>query len=412
MTDMIEKALWVAVAILASCLVTTASAHAAPRWLDGNLATEIKNVNCVSMIQGTPYLETEIGAYVGQYVDPEAASPAVGEVFDVHLVVATIGNECAGTRPKLEIALPPGVSPALTPQVGIRCYLSSGSGQPFGAVTAGQGCPTTVRAGTTNHPSISNWISLDPEPGSPAAPAWPLPRGATIEIQVPVVADRVMNGIGDPSGCVCVVASVQTINGISRPDDAFTWAHGSPSSGARIPLFVFPGAPTGGSDPGTGSGGGTTPGDATGPARGEAPAAAAPAAAIGVGPVPSGTGTTVDPAPATAPSTPGPSGTSPGVATPRVTLPAALRRATLRTRSGAPLRLSNLRRGDRIQVSLTAGRRTLAVAKATATGSRRTVRVRSIRQSALARARTARLRVVVRRDGRKVLTRSRTVRLR
>ncbi len=222
--------------VLALALVPVASAQGAPRWLDGPTRTEILNTNCISQISGFPYSENEIGAYVGQYVDDR--SPVVGEVFDIHIVLATLGNECAGTRPGIEIALPPGVRPATTGP-GIRCYIRSSGSQPFGRVSVAQGCPSRLRAGTTWHPAVPTWYSLNPEPGSPAAPAWPLPQGAALEIQVPVVSNRIMNGIGDTNGCVCALASISTINGVSGPDPAFTFAHSSPSTGPYVNLFVF-----------------------------------------------------------------------------------------------------------------------------------------------------------------------------
>lgn len=348
---MVRFAVALALALAAALtLVSAPAASAAPRWLDGVLKTEIQNVNCVSQIVGSPYLEAEIGASVGQYVDD--ASPVVGEVFDVHLVVGTIGNECAGTRPKLEIALPPGVTPAVGGPHTIRCWLRSSGSQPFGPVSAAEGCPTTVRPGTTNHPSISNWISLDPNPGSPAAPAWPLPQGAQLEIQVPVVADRVMNGIGDTTGCVCVVASVQTINGISRPDNAFTWASGMPSTGAYQHLFVFA-APPGGGAPGGGTLPSAPPAGPTGGATG-APGAAAQ----------------------------GPGAAAP--ARPKVRLPTRASRAALR---GGRVRakLTGLQRGDRVRVRVMRGRTTLAQGRATARGARLSVRLQAARSATVRR---------------------------
>ncbi len=232
--------------VLALVLLPTAVADAAPRWSDGPLTNDIVNPNCTSVIFPPTYYEYEIGAYMGQYVDD--ASPVVGEVFDLHLVVATLGNNCSGTRPVLEIALPPGVKPATgSGSPGVRCYIRADSNQGFETVTAQQGCPSQLRPGTTNHTALGPWYSLDPEPGSPASPAWYLPQGAQIEIQVPVVSDRPMNGIGDPDGCVCAVASITTVNGASVPEPGFTWSSSSPQSGAYINLFVFP-AKSGGDD--------------------------------------------------------------------------------------------------------------------------------------------------------------------
>jgi|GEM_PF-5283994 len=237
------------IAILILTLLPATAAHASPRWLDGPLTNDIVNPNCTSLIFPPAYYEYEIGAYMGQYVDDD--SPVVGEVFDLHLVVATLGNNCSGTRPALEISLPPGVTPATgSGSPGIRCYIRADSSQDFEAVTAQQGCPSRLRPGTTNQTALDPWYSLNPEPGSPAAPAWYLPQGAQIEIQVPVVANRTMNGIGDLTGCVCAVASITTVNGSSLPEPGFSWSSPSPQSGAYINLFVFP-ARNGGGGNGT-----------------------------------------------------------------------------------------------------------------------------------------------------------------
>ncbi len=222
-------------------LLLTAGAAAAARWSDGVVANDVQNVNCQSAIINPPgYLENEIAVYTGQYLDDDPArlSPVPGEIFDVHVVVGTVGNECAGTAPRIEVALPPGVRPAVSQANPIRCYFSPDFTN-WNQVTQAQGCPESVRSGLTNHPSISTWYSLDPGAGY-GSPLWLLAQGTGLEIQLPVVADRQMNGFGDPKGCVCVVASVTTINGESRPDDFFSWSSGAPASGAYQHLFVFP----------------------------------------------------------------------------------------------------------------------------------------------------------------------------
>jgi hypothetical protein len=284
-------------------LLLPGGAPAAPHWSNGPTRTDISNVNCQSSIFGSPYLESEIGAFLGQYVDGGIGSPAVGEVFDIHLVVSTLGNECAGTRPKLEIALPPGVRPALG-SVGIRCYISSSPSQPFGQVSTFEGCPDSLSIGTTFHPAVGAWYSLNPRPGSPAAPLWPLPQGATLEIQVPVVANRRMSGIADTSGCVCAVASIETVNGTSAPENAFAFSGSGPRFGPYVNLFVFPRKP--------GSNGKAKP-------------------------------------------------------RPRLLMPARVSASALRSKR-LWVRVAGLRRGDRVQVRLKGGRRLVAGAKGTARG--------------------------------------------
>jgi hypothetical protein len=335
-------------------LALAPTAAAAPRWSDGPLKNDIQNLNCSSIALGSPRAEFEVGAVMGQYLDD--GSPVVGQVFDVRLLVATIGNDCAGTRPKLEIALPPGVRSAVGGANTIRCMRRAASSDPFAPVSTAEGCPSALRPGTTNHPSISGWLSLDPEPGSPAAPAWPLAQGGQLEIHVPVVADRVLNGMGDPSGCACVVGSVQTTNGVSRPEDAFTFASASPQTGPYQHLFVFAGS-----------------GSAT-------------------------------------PETPGT--TSPGG--PKASLPKSARRAALRA-GRVRAKLTGLQRGDRVRVRVVRGKATLAQGRATARRATLTVRLRAGRSAAvrreLRRAGAARVVVSVTRGGRNVPVAATTLRL-
>lgn len=333
----------------ALALALAATASAAPRWQDGVTTFDIQNVNCSSIILGQPRLEAEVGVAVGQYVDD--GSPVVGEVFDIRLTVGVVGLTCAGTAPRLEIALPPGVRPAVGAQHSIHCLLQSTTSGPVEPVTAAQGCPDQVRPGLTSHPSIDNWISLDPVPGSPAAPLWKLPRGSILEIRVPVVADRVMNGIGDPSGCACAVASVETISGTSRPDALFTWSASAPRSGAYQHLFVFPAPARGGT-----SGGGTAP---SAPPAGPAGAPGAPGSVA-----------------------PGSSATT--QAGPKLRIPKRATRAALRA-GRVQAKLTGLQRGDRVRVRVMRGRTTLAQGRATARRATASVRLRAGRSAKVRR---------------------------
>jgi hypothetical protein len=226
--------------------IGSAAATGAPHFSDSVTNSSVMNWNCVSTIFPPAYLESEVGFFVGQYVDDESTpkSPVVGEVFDVRLVVATLGNSCGGTAPQIEIALPPGVRPAVGGDFTIRCFTSVNLGDPnaWQAVPSSAGCPTTLDPGFTNHPNVSSWYGLNPNPATYGGdPLWKIGQGSAVQIQVPVVADRLMYGIGDTSGCSCVIASVKTINGHAMPDLAFSWASSSPNGTAYQPLFVFPG---------------------------------------------------------------------------------------------------------------------------------------------------------------------------
>ena len=181
---------------------------------------------------------------------------------------------------------------------------------------------------------------------------------------MPVVADRVMNGMGDASGCACVVAAVKTISGTSRPDDAFTWATGSPHTGAYVHLFAFP---------------------------------APPAAPVAGGPA--GTGT------------PGATGAA---GRPTLRVPARISRTALRAR-GLRATLAGLQRGDTVTARVLRGRTTVAHGRARVTGASASITVPAVRSTAarraLRRAGAARVVVTVTRGGKTVTTLSRSVRL-
>jgi hypothetical protein len=93
----------------------------------------------------------------------------------------------------------------------------------------------------TNHAAVSTWHGLNPNPATYGSPLWKVAQGTAVKVQVPVVADRIMNGIGDTNGCVCVIGSVKTVNGHAMPDSTFTWATATMYGTSYQPLFVFPG---------------------------------------------------------------------------------------------------------------------------------------------------------------------------
>jgi hypothetical protein len=211
-------------------------AAAAPSWLDGGIGyTYVDRTPCFGSLG-----DTEFAGYVSEYVDKTLPSPVIGEVFDVRILVAAIGSACSPSRPEVEIALPPGVVPALTKKVGIRCLFGdiAGAKAPIG------NCPAKIGYVAGVHPNVSKWIDLNPN--SQSDPLWPIPEGKAIEIRVPVRATRLMFGIGDTSGCVCVLAHVYSATGIPGydeiiPEGAFFFGKQSPAdpNAAHIRLFVF-----------------------------------------------------------------------------------------------------------------------------------------------------------------------------
>lgn len=103
-TGWLRRALTAPVALLlalAAVLAPTAPASAAEwydtsgGWYDGP-ANYSQVLNCWSVIQGAPYYEKGIGAYMGYLADPERGHPAVGERGYIHYTVYGMGNPCPG----------------------------------------------------------------------------------------------------------------------------------------------------------------------------------------------------------------------------------------------------------------------------------------------------------------------------
>jgi hypothetical protein len=228
------------VLLVASVLVGPRAprAQAAISWLDGNTGyTYVDRTACFGS-----YGDLEFAALTSELVDQTIPSPVIGEVFDVRIVVASIGAACVPSRPEVEIALPPGVTPALTKQVGIRCLYGdiAGPKSPIG------NCPTKISYLSGIHPRISKWIDVNPD--SQVDPLWPIPQGKAIEIRVPVRSNRRMFGIADTSGCVCVVGRVYSATGIPGydeiiPENLFDFSRQSPgdANAAHVRMFVFRG---------------------------------------------------------------------------------------------------------------------------------------------------------------------------
>jgi Ca2+-binding RTX toxin-like protein len=107
------RALVTVIAIVGGLLATTATPAAAagqpPQYYDG-INRQSSVLNCPSVIQGTPYFESGVAAYVGEYMDPDDNFPQVGQTTYVHIVAYGLGNPCAGQRVIPAIDLPNGMS--------------------------------------------------------------------------------------------------------------------------------------------------------------------------------------------------------------------------------------------------------------------------------------------------------------
>lgn len=163
----------VALGLLAAAPAPT-PAQAAPTWYDGSISYS-SILNCVSIIQGAPYVEYGVGAYTGFRGDSSAASPAPGEIYWIHIVVYGLGNACAGQYVSPEFILPVNTTTAIDASHKIQCY-ATGTADPGD-------CPSSLASG-----SHGGLVVLSPDTAH--ARMWPLPQGKNWEWQIPVVSDR------------------------------------------------------------------------------------------------------------------------------------------------------------------------------------------------------------------------------
>jgi hypothetical protein len=169
-------------------------AHAAASWQSGPLV-EVQHSECI--FHTTEY---EAGSYLSYYVDP-ANPPQTGQVYYVAIDVTGIGNTCAGIYADINLTIPSGTAPAVSAQNPVKCYLQFPRSNSFVRDTGAE-CPQNLPVGAHGY-------SLDPVGVSP--PFWPLPQGAAVELQVPVVSTQPLNGTSQLHGFV------QLADGESNP---------------------------------------------------------------------------------------------------------------------------------------------------------------------------------------------------
>jgi hypothetical protein len=265
------KAIVAAGAMIGVCAFA-APAQGAYQWADGTFKTSTIT-NCPSIIFNNPYQEQGAATYVGQYIDPNAI-PDKGQTFYVHIVAVATGNSCSGQYVHFELLPPSGVTTAVTPSTPIQCWALNFNTNPPSAQQepAWQSannpndgaCPTAPEGGGFQGPSFDAYN----EAGTSANP-WPLPQGRGWEIQIPVVSNRQLVGIGAPSCGDCIKALVYLLDGNSSPQ-LF------PEEGLFVSNTAGSGS-TGGPGGSGGTGSGITP-------NVQRPAPAAPATPAGSGP--------------------------------------------------------------------------------------------------------------------------------
>jgi hypothetical protein len=118
--------------------------------------------------------------------------------------MGTVGNACAGVYGNLEVVLPPNTYLYVTQQFPVYCYQTNSQGQ---TTRNTANCPQSLSTGTYGY-------RLNPVNSSAAM--WPLPIGASIEVQVPVYSTATMSGIATSS---YLTGAVQAVNGAGNPWD-------------------------------------------------------------------------------------------------------------------------------------------------------------------------------------------------
>jgi len=202
------------VVLLFTVFMLFAAREAPANWADGVL-THTQTQNCVSVIQGAPYLEfltMESVGYGGNLTLP----PTVGEVYYVRLIVGTTGNPCAGPYVHVELGLPKNTEFAIDAAHPIECWMQNPTAdppRPYAQITDGS-CPTQPSLGFYG----TGFYSFDTYPaGSWEGGPWPLATGASLYLYVPVITRAPLGGIADTGSLL--VGAIQAIDGYMSPWD-------------------------------------------------------------------------------------------------------------------------------------------------------------------------------------------------
>jgi hypothetical protein len=179
----------------ASPLPDQVDAPDAVGWYDG-LIVYSQILNCVSIIQGMPYSEYGIGTYAGFAADPDAAKPAPGQVYYLHIVAYGLGNACSGQRIYVDFKLPANTSLAISQANPVLCIAASG---------ADSGCPQSLPASPYNVGAFAI-----PSPDAANVYTWPLPQGKFWEFRIPVVSSTTLSN-------ATFQANVLALDGNSNP---------------------------------------------------------------------------------------------------------------------------------------------------------------------------------------------------
>lgn len=148
-------------------------------WYDGQVSYS-QVLNCFSVIQGSPYYEAGVGAYVGYLADPQNARPAAGDKGWIRYRVYGMGNPCTGGsyfRPKFY--LPAGMAWDASRQIACG-YDGSGGSAPQA------NCPGWSNMDASN----AYWNNGSGSGGN----LWGVAQGHYWEFQFPVTMSQPLSG--------------------------------------------------------------------------------------------------------------------------------------------------------------------------------------------------------------------------
>ena len=192
------------------------AAAASAGWYDGSIRYSAIT-NCVSIIQGAPYLEYGAGTYVGYYADPTTSKPAVNETYYLHIVIYGLGNSCSGQYAWPNLVLPANTNLAITGTDKVYCFAG---GSPDTA-----NCPQSLPFNAVNA-----GYSITPTGGG----FWPLPQGGNWEWRVPVRSSTTLTS--SIFGARVVMADGNSNPTIVPSQNVFVF---NPAA-APVPAIVYP----------------------------------------------------------------------------------------------------------------------------------------------------------------------------
>jgi hypothetical protein len=178
----------VVLALAGLALAAPVPALGAKKWIAGSIEKSTV-VNCPSLIAGAPI--QEVGAVANaEFLADKNKLPRVGQAFYTRTQPAAVGRPCADQAVGVELVLPAGVKTAISRKRPVRCFYIDIDSRQSTRVTRSQGCPQKTGNGAYGR-------SLN-RSGS-QGPAWDLPYGKELSIEVPLRSSRKLKGTAPPS---------------------------------------------------------------------------------------------------------------------------------------------------------------------------------------------------------------------